>query len=134
MSGASRSILVVDDSSDLQLLVTTLLHVGYYRILSAGDSIQATGLAVREKPDIIALDIGLPAGDGFLLLDRPRANTHTRHIPIVVTTGQATPGLDAKAKTKGAMAYMQKPIDKQILLDTVEQVLRESECTQVKPI
>jgi len=48
--------------------------------------------------------------------------------------GQTTPGLDVKAKTKGAMAYRQKPIDKQILLDTVEQVLRESECTQAKPI
>jgi len=134
MAGASRSILVVDDSSDFQFLVQTFLHGGNYRILSAADSIQATGLALREKPDIIVLDVGLPGGDGFLLLDRLRANTHTRHIPIIVTTGQTTPGLDVKAKTKGAMAYMQKPIDKQILLDTVEQVLRESGCTQVNPI
>ena len=51
---------------------------------------------------------------------------------IIVKTRQTTPGLDVKAKTKGAMAYMQKPIDKQILLDTVEQVVRESECTQAK--
>ena len=132
MSGVSRSILVVDDSSDFQLLVKTFLHGEGYRILSAADLIQATGLAVREKPDIIVLDIGLPGGDGFLLLDRLRANTHTRHIPVIVTSGQTTPGLDVKAKTKGAMAYMQKPIDKQILLDTVEQVVRESECTQAK--
>lgn len=61
------SILVIDDSSDSQLLVTTLLHGRDYRILSASDSAQATGLAVREKPDIIMLDIGLPAGDGVLL-------------------------------------------------------------------
>lgn len=67
-------------------------------------------------------------------MNRLRANAHACHIPIIVTPGQTTPGLDVKGETKGAMAYRQKPIDKQILLDTVEQVLRESERTQAKPI
>lgn len=132
MPGSSRSLLVVDDSPDFQLLIKTFLHGGEYRVLSAADTIQATSLAVREKPDIILLDVGLPGGDGFLLLDRFRANSHTRQIPIIVTTGQTASGLDAKAKSKGAMAYMQKPITKEILLDTLAHVLRESECTQMK--
>ena len=55
MPGSSRSLLVVDDSPDFQLLIKTFLHGGEYRVLSAADTIQATSLAVREKPDIISL-------------------------------------------------------------------------------
>ena len=104
----------------------TFLRDTNFFCLSAGDALQATGIAVREKPRIILLDIGLPGGDGVLLLERLRANTHTQGIPIVVATAQTAPNLEAKVRDKGASAFLKKPIDQQILLETLQRVLQES--------
>lgn len=125
------SLLIIDDSPDFQVLIKTYLHGSNLSCLCAADTIQATGIALREKPRLILLDIGLPGGDGLMLLDRLRANAHTRQIPIIVATGQTTPALEAKARAKGAAAYLQKPFDKQILLETLQQVLQESACTTI---
>ena len=119
-------LLIIDDSADFQLLVKTFLRDTNFFCLSAGDALQATGMAVREKPRIILLDIGLPGGDGVLLLERLRANTHTQAIPIVVATAQTAPGLETKVRGKGAAAFLKKPIDQQILLETLQRVLQES--------
>lgn len=119
-------LLIIDDSADFQLLVKTFLQDTNFFCLSAGDALQATGIAVREKPRVIILDIGLPGGDGVLLLERLRANTHTKTLPIIVATSQTAPGLEAKVRAKGAAAFLKKPIDKQILLETLQRVLQES--------
>ena len=119
-------LLIIDDSADFQILIRTFLQGTPFSCLSAGDAFQATGIAVREKPRVILLDFGLPGGDGLLLLERLRANAHTKAIPIIVAMGQTIPGLEAKVRAKGASAYLQKPIDKQILLETLQRVLQES--------
>ena len=62
-------LLIIDDSADFQLLIKTFLQDTSFFCLSAGDALQATGIAVREKPRVIILDIGLPGGDGVLLLE-----------------------------------------------------------------
>lgn len=116
-------ILIVDDSPEFQLLVRSFLAEEPYLILSAGDPLQATGSALRDKPSLILADIGLPGGDGWLLLDRLKANTLTRNIPVVVVTGQTKPGLADKARTKGAAAFLPKPVEKQTLLATITDIL-----------
>ncbi|MCC2642161.1 MAG: uncharacterized protein K0S45_2574 [Nitrospira sp.] len=120
------TLLVIDDSPDFQVLIKTYLQGSNLSCLSAADSIQATGIALRQKPHVILLDIGLPGGDGLMLLDRLRINARTSPIPIIVTTAQTTYGLEAKARAKGAAAFLQKPIDRQKLLDTLQQVLQKS--------
>ncbi|MBX3235107.1 MAG: response regulator [Nitrospiraceae bacterium] len=131
--GATARILVIDDSRDFQVLVRTYLNGTGWTVHGAADALQATGMALREKPKLILLDIGLPGGDGFMLLDRLHANVHTRGIPVIVTTAQTAAGLEAKAKAKGAQAFLQKPFEKQILLETLESVLRESADATNKP-
>ncbi len=114
-------ILVVDDSPDFQLLIKAFVPADEYQVLTAGDTLQATGSALRDKPELIVIDIGLPGGDGWLLLDRLRANSHTRHIPIIVVTGQSSPGLAEKAQAKGAATFLSKPIDKPGFLSALRQ-------------
>jgi DNA-binding response OmpR family regulator len=133
MFGGNNRILLIDDSHDFQVLIKTYLQGSGWSCLCAADALQAMGMAVRDKPKMVLLDIGLPGGDGFMLLERLRANNHTRGVPIVVTTGQTGIGLEDKARAKGAAAFLQKPFDKQILLETLEAVLRESSCKTTKP-
>lgn len=118
-------ILVVDDSPDFQTLVKAFVAGEDYLVLSASDTLQATGSALRDKPSLIVVDIGLSGGDGWMLLDRLKSNSRTRHIPIVVVTGQSKPGLAEKAQAKGATTFLNKPIDKTTLLATLERLLTE---------
>ena len=120
------TILVVDDSRDFQTLMTAYLAAQDYVVLTAADTLQATGSALRDKPSLVIVDIGLPGGDGWMLLDRLKANTRTRHIPVVVVTAQSTPGLPEKASAKGAAAFLHKPLDKNTLLATIDGVLSQS--------
>ena len=116
-------LLLIDDSLDFQLLIKRFLEGSGLTCSMAADTVQATTIALREQPDIILLDIGLPGGGGLLLLDRLRTNLHTREIPIVVVTAQTTTGLEAQVRAKGATGFLQKPFDKKILLDLMQQVL-----------
>ena len=126
-------ILIVDDSPDFQLLVKTFLSEEDFLILSAGDTLQATGSALREKPMLIILDIGLPGGDGWMLLDRLKSNTFTRNIPVIVVTGQTKPGLEAKATLKGAAGFLSKPIEKNILVQQMTALLTNPAHTATSP-
>lgn len=116
-------ILVVDDSPDFQRLVKAFVTGAEYLVITAGDTLQATGSALRDKPSLIVLDIGLPGGDGWVLLERLKSNSNTRNIPIVVVTGQSQPGLAEKAQAKGATTFLNKPVDKATLLTTFERLL-----------
>ncbi len=116
-------ILVVDDSPDFQALVKAFVAEEEYVVISAEDTLQATGAAIRNKPSVIVLDVGLPGGDGWVLLDRLKANALTRAIPILVVTGQSKVGLNEKARTKGAVGFLNKPIEKPALLAAIKQAL-----------
>lgn len=116
-------ILIVDDSRDFQLFVKAFLSEESYLVLSAGDMLQATGSAIREKPSLIVVDIGLPGGDGWMLLDRLKANALTKHIPVVVVTGQAKIELEEKSKSKGAAGFLSKPVEKDTFVNTINALL-----------
>lgn len=116
-------LLIIDDSMDFHLLIKTLLEDYGVSCVAATDVVQATSTAVREQPNLILLDIGLPGGGGMLLLDRLKSNLRTTKIPVIVVTAQTTPGLESKARSQGAVALLRKPIEKELLIDTLRQVL-----------
>jgi putative two-component system response regulator len=84
-----------------------------FSCVAAMDAVQATSIALRQKPQLILLDIGLPGGSGLVLLDRLRTNIHTNAIPTIVVTAQTKPGLEAMVRAKGAVGFIQKPIGKE---------------------
>jgi len=127
--GMPCRILVVDDDSVFRTLVKGFLENTGYRLLFAEDTIQATSLAIRERPDVILLDIQLPGGDGFTVITRLKSNTHTREIPIIVISAlDDTDAMASRATALGASASLAKPISKAELLDTIERVLQGSPC------
>jgi two-component system KDP operon response regulator KdpE len=117
------TILVIDDGIDSWNLLSTALRThGAYPVWAA-DGMQAIGAVRRHQPDVILLDLGLPGGDGFLVLERLKGNRLLSHIPVIVVTGRARQEAEEKAKKLGAAAYVEKPIKMEELMATLQTAL-----------
>jgi len=78
----NKKILIVEDDADVRLGYQILLKANHYDTFFAADSSSAVSEARKHKPDLIILDLGLPAGDGFIVLERFRGNTNLAVIPV----------------------------------------------------
>jgi DNA-binding response OmpR family regulator len=112
------TILIVDDDADLRLALTARLRANNYQTVQASDGHSAIAVAQREQPNLILLDLGLPAVDGFGVLERLRAGD-TAHIPVIVLTVRDPQLNEQKAYLAGAKAYLQKPADNDELLAVI---------------
>jgi len=110
------TVLIVEDDNDVRLGYQVLLRAHGYATCFAADAIMAVGQARTQKPDLILLDLGLPAGDGFMVLDRLRANTNLSVIPVIVVSARERRANEDRALQAGAVAYLQKPWDDDELL------------------
>ena len=111
-----KKILIIDDDRPLaQLFAMQLREAGYFTVL-AQDAIQGLMLAKRERPDLVLLDINMPAGGGMSLLDKLGTSVNTQNMPVVIITVVTDPKLAAEALAKGAKAVLHKPVTKEALL------------------
>lgn len=118
-----KKILVVEDDGDVRLGYHVLLRAHHYQTCFAADSVSAISEARRERPDLILLDLGLPGGDGFVVLERLRMNTNLSMIPVVVVSARDHHGNESRALEAGARAYVQKPWDDDVLLSLIRREL-----------
>ncbi len=119
-------VLVIDDEPDiLQSLKKRLTFAGY-EFMSAADGIEATKLALNNKPDVIVLDIGLPGGDGHQVAQRVRNNTHTMFTPIIYLTARTAEADRETAQESGAFAYFTKPFKSEELLEAIHRAVGEA--------
>lgn len=118
-----KKILIVEDDPDLIRALGMRLRSAGYEVSQAVDGATAAQIAIREKPDLVILDIGLPAGDGHVVAGRLRSNVKTMSVPVIYLTARATPEDMAKASEAGAAGYVLKPFKPERLLALVERVL-----------
>lgn len=112
-------VLIVEDDPDLARQLKAALSDAGYAIDHAPDGEEAHYLGETEPYDAIVLDLGLPVGDGYKVLERLRAIDELADIPVVVLSGQ-DPGIARdKALAAGARAFLSKPASPQQLLDAV---------------
>jgi len=124
-----KRILIADDEMDwIQMLAVRLRHEGY-QTEAALDTVQATAQAVQLKPDLILLDIMMPAGGGLEALKNIRANVKTFSIPVIVLTARADNETKEAAEKLGISGYFVKPVDMDKLTGKIEEVLTEK-CTR----
>ncbi|HWZ29625.1 MAG TPA: response regulator [Gemmatimonadales bacterium] len=118
-----RKVLVIDDDRPLaQLFASHLREAGFVSLIGE-DAMQGFMYAQRELPDLILLDVMMPAGGGMLVFDRLAKNAKTAGIPVVVITASTDPKVEADSTARGARAVLHKPIDKETLLKEVAGVL-----------
>jgi DNA-binding response OmpR family regulator len=127
---SNKKILIVEDDADVRLGYRVLLKAHHYDTFFAADGMTAMSETVKHQPDLIILDLGLPAGDGFIVLDRLAANGYFAAIPAIVVSGRDVYGIlgnKERALAAGARAYLQKPWDDAELLATISQLLGQPE-------
>jgi DNA-binding response OmpR family regulator len=123
----NTKILVVEDDPDVSLGYRILLEANHYDTVLAADSSAAMNQASTHQPDLIILDLGLPAGDGFLVLDRLQANARLSMIPVIVVSARDVRGNKDRVLKAGARAYVQKPWNDSELLTLISQLAGRSE-------
>ncbi|MCX5707217.1 MAG: response regulator transcription factor [Candidatus Omnitrophica bacterium] len=118
-----KKILIIENDSELVLGLSTLLKSQGYVTIAAYDSLFGISLAHKENPDLIILDLGLPAGGGFYVLKNLKDSTETQGIPVLILTGQQGGDLEEKAMEMGAVGYLHKPFDPPELLGQIKGIL-----------
>jgi DNA-binding response OmpR family regulator len=118
-----KQILIVDDDEDLAKGLKVRLRANNYAVSVATDAISAISEAKRETPDLILLDLGLPAGDGFIVMERLFNIESLASVPIIVVSAREPVTNKKRALEAGAMAYLQKPVDNEELLIAIRKAL-----------
>jgi two-component system KDP operon response regulator KdpE len=123
---SNKKILIVEDDADVRMGLHVRLKTNNYEIFFAVDGFSTLTEARKHEPDLILLDLGLPAGDGFVVMDRIKAVPALAMIPIIVLSGRAGAANRERALKAGAKAFLEKPVDNAELLAVIRQALGET--------
>jgi len=118
-----KKILVVDDDPDVRLGLQVRLNANHFDVICAADGVASIAEARKHMPDLVILDLGLPAGDGFSVLERLKANEKLSSIPVIVLSGRDRVGNRERALKAGAKTFLQKPMANDKLLAVIRLVL-----------
>lgn len=122
-AGPRPRVLLVEDHADTRLMYAEYLRPEY-ETSEAGDGVAALELLRQGLPDIIVTDLSLPRMDGFELIARLRADERLRAIPVIALSGYSGPELDARVKTAGPSAVIQKPCLPEVLVQELRNQLK----------
>lgn len=120
-----KRILMVEDEPKNMKLLRDLLQKFGYETVEATDGEQGVELTREIKPDLILMDIMMPKLDGFEATRILKADISTKNIPVVALTAFAMSGDKERALEAGCDGYITKPVDVNVLLETVEQFLTQ---------
>src|ERR1700733_13340927 len=126
---AMKSVLLVDDDNTVLLGTGVRLKAMGYVVYTAKDAVNAVSAVRKNEPDVVVLDISLPAGDGFLFAERLQNIVGSAATPIIFTTpiisitASDSPELRERAKQLGAVGFLKKPFDATALADAIESAL-----------
>ena len=119
----TRKILICDDDPDFAKNVMLRLKSKGYDVVLAADAVQSVTAAHREKPDLILLDIKMPAGGGRSVYENLQTSSDTMSIPIVIISALPLPEVKAQAKQMGAADYITKPYQAEELFAKIHKLL-----------
>jgi DNA-binding response OmpR family regulator len=114
-----KKVLIIDDDADMRRGLGLRLKANRYETAFAGDGVSAVSTALKERPDLILLDLGLPGGDGYLVMKRIRDLAPLMGVPVIVVSAREPSAHEKTSIAAGAQAYFQKPVDIEKLLTTI---------------
>ena len=118
-----NKILIIEDDADLRRGLNLRLRASDYDTAFASDAVMALSIALKEAPDLILLDLGLPGGGGFLVLDRMKNVASLASTPVIVVSASDPNTNEKRALDAGAEAFFQKPVDNDQLMRAIQRAL-----------
>lgn len=119
------TILLVEDNATIRHAFSILLEESGYRVLQAGTGADALGIAKRDRPDLVLMDLGLPDLSGLEVTRRLKADAETSSVVVVALTGRALETDRNECLAAGCAGYLSKPIDSENLLRRLPDFLSE---------
>jgi DNA-binding response OmpR family regulator len=118
--------MIADDDPDVRLALSVRLRASNFDTMSVCDGYSALAMALKETPNLIILDLGLPAGDGFAILKHVKAYPTLSRVPIIVLTGRRSWDNERRSLESGAIAFSQKPHVEVELIRVIRATLRSA--------
>jgi CheY-like chemotaxis protein len=118
-----KTVLLVDDDNIFLLTIGVRLKSMGYTVCTAKDAANAISAVRKNSPDVVVLDVSLPAGDGFLVAHRLQNLIGSAATPIIFITASEKADLRERAMNAGAAAFLNKPFDATTLADAIEAAL-----------
>ena len=117
------TILSVDDSKMVRMLVTKAFKKFDCRVLEASNGLEGMAIAAQEKPDLILLDFTMPVMDGMEMLDMLRNHDDLKTVPVVMLTAERSRDMVAEFAKKGVRDYLVKPFREQEIVERVGRIV-----------
>ncbi len=114
-------VLIIDDSLTESRIFTALLEKKGYQVSVACNGQEGVEVAKARQPDVILMDVVMPLLNGFQATRELTRTPETAHIPIVVCSSKSTETDRVWALRQGAKAYLVKPVEPKVLLETIAQ-------------
>ena len=125
-----KKILVIDDEEDIRTYLEAFLSDNGFEVVLAADGKEGVEKAAGTLPALITLDISMPEESGVKALRELQSNENTSRIPVVIITG-VSPDLEGFLSRRKQVhppdAFIEKPVDKKKLLETINRLLKGSE-------
>jgi len=119
--GKRKRVLIVEDDEKVARALAIRMGAAGFETMVANDAMTGVRCAVNTKPDLVVLDISLPAGDGFAVAERIQANI-ANPMPIIFLTASKRADFRQRAHDLGAVAFFEKPYEPEALLAAVREV------------
>jgi DNA-binding response OmpR family regulator len=116
-------VLVVDDEEDIRELCRVNLEFEGFDVIDARDGATALQSAVRNRPDVIFLDLMMPEMDGWEVLRRLKEDDATAHIPVVLLTARTGEEDQMRGWQEGILEYVSKPFNPLSLVEWAKRAM-----------
>ena len=127
---ASKSILVIEDETDIREMLALRLKKERFDVLEAGDGMTGLKKALEEQPDLVLLDLMLPFTSGLDILRKLRDNRKTAQVPIIIVSAKGDESDVVVGLELGADDYVTKPFNMSILLARINALLRRFQTSE----
>lgn len=122
----AKKILVVDDEADVVTYLTSVLKDAGYETLEASNGEEAMEIVLREKPDLVTLDITMPEMTGVKAYRTMKEDASLKKIPVVIVTGVThdfKQFISSRTQVPPPEGYLEKPVQPEALLNEVRRLI-----------
>ena len=120
MGMRKKRVLIVEDNMDTYELVHFVLEKNNFETFLAVNGREGVNTAIKQKPDLIIMDLSMPEMDGWTATSLIKKNPELKSIPVIVLTAHALPSDRQRANEAGCDEYITKPMDMADLLKTIQ--------------